>query len=61
VPAANAEGRTAIEDARRRLSGILPDHKLPRRFEVIAELPRTGTGKVQRHKLRQGLSVPARA
>jgi 3-hydroxybenzoate/4-hydroxybenzoate---CoA ligase len=60
VPAANAEGRTAIEDARRRLSRILPNYKLPRRFELIAELPRTGTGKVQRHKLRQELSLPAR-
>jgi acyl-coenzyme A synthetase/AMP-(fatty) acid ligase len=39
----------------------LPDHKRPRRFEAIAELPRTDTGKVQRHKLRQGLSSPARA
>ena len=61
VPAAEAEGRTALEDARRRLARVLPDHKRPRRFEVIAELPRTGTGKVQRHKLREGLSLPARA
>jgi 3-hydroxybenzoate/4-hydroxybenzoate---CoA ligase len=61
VPAANAEGRKALEDARRRLARVLPDHKRPRRFEVIAELPRTDTGKVQRHKLRQGPSLPARA
>ena len=30
-------------------------HKLPRRFEAIADLPRTATGKVQRHKLRDRL------
>ncbi len=60
VPAANAEGRAALEDARRQLARVLPDHKRPRQFEVIAELPRTDTGKVQRHKLRQGLSLSAR-
>jgi benzoate-CoA ligase len=58
VPAAKTEGRTALEDARQRLARVLPDHKLPRRFEVIAELPRTATGKLQRHKLRQELSLP---
>jgi benzoate-CoA ligase len=60
VPAARTEGRAALEDARLRLARVLPHHKLPRRFEVIAELPRTATGKVQRHKLRQGLSSPLR-
>jgi 3-hydroxybenzoate/4-hydroxybenzoate---CoA ligase len=58
VPATKAECREALEDARRRLARVLPDYKLPRRFEVITELPRTATGKVQRHKLRQGLSLP---
>jgi 3-hydroxybenzoate/4-hydroxybenzoate---CoA ligase len=53
VPAAQTDGRVALEDARRRLARVLPEHKRPRRFEVIAELPRTATGKVQRHKLRQ--------
>jgi acyl-coenzyme A synthetase/AMP-(fatty) acid ligase len=60
VPAANAEGQDALADARRRLALALPEHKRPRRFEVIAELPRTATGKVQRHKLRQTLSSPDR-
>jgi acyl-coenzyme A synthetase/AMP-(fatty) acid ligase len=60
VPAANADGRAALEDARQRLARVLPDYKRPRQFEVIAELPRTDTGKIQRHKLRQGLSLAAR-
>jgi benzoate-CoA ligase len=60
VPATKTEGRAALEDARQRLARVLPDHKRPRRFELIAELPRTATGKVQRHKLRQGSSLPAR-
>lgn len=58
VPAAKTGSREAIEDARQRLARVLPSYNLPRRFEVIAELPRTATGKVQRHKLRQGLSLP---
>jgi acyl-coenzyme A synthetase/AMP-(fatty) acid ligase len=31
----------------------LPRYKQPRRFEVVAALPRTATGKIQRHKLRE--------
>jgi benzoate-CoA ligase len=60
VPAADVEGRVALDDARQRLARVLPDHKRPRRFELIAGLPRTDTGKVQRHKLRHGLSAPTR-
>ena len=41
--------------ARERLSQALPRYKQPRRFEVVADLPRTATGKVQRHKLRERL------
>ena len=43
---------SAIMAARERLSEALPKYKRPRRFEVVADLPRTATGKVQRHKLR---------
>jgi acyl-coenzyme A synthetase/AMP-(fatty) acid ligase len=60
VPAAKTEGRAALEAARQQLARILPEHKRPRRFELVAELPRTATGKVQRHKLRQGSSLSAR-
>ena len=34
------------------LSKALPRYKQPRRFEVVADLPRTATGKIQHRKLR---------
>jgi acyl-coenzyme A synthetase/AMP-(fatty) acid ligase len=34
---------------------VLPRFKQPRRFEAVADLPRTATGKIQRHKLRERL------
>ena len=52
VPAAGADHAAVIADARKRLSEVLPGYKRPRRFEVVDSLPRTATGKVQRHKLR---------
>jgi acyl-coenzyme A synthetase/AMP-(fatty) acid ligase len=52
VPMPNADGDAATTAARERLAQVLPPHKLPRRFEAVADLPRTATGKVQRHKLR---------
>ncbi len=39
--------------ARERLAQALPRYKQPRRFEMVADLPRTATGKIQRHKLRE--------
>jgi benzoate-CoA ligase len=53
VHAPGADGGEAIEAARQRLAEVLPRYKQPRRFEAIAELPRTATGKVRRHKLRE--------
>jgi benzoate-CoA ligase len=50
-----ADGKAAVAAARERLSQVLPHYKLPRRFEVVADLPRTATGKVQRHRLRERL------
>jgi benzoate-CoA ligase len=55
VPAPGADGATAIAAARERLSQALPRFKQPRRFEAVPDLPRTATGKVQRHKLRERL------
>jgi benzoate-CoA ligase len=55
VPAAGDGGTAAVDAARERLSQALPRFKQPRRFETIADLPRTATGKVQRHKLRDRL------
>ena len=53
VPAAGADGAAAVDAARERLAQALPRYKQPRRFEVVADLPRTATGKIQRHKLRE--------
>jgi benzoate-CoA ligase len=55
VLAPGANGDAAIAAARERLSQVLPPYKLPRRFDIVADLPRTATGKVQRHKLRDRL------
>jgi benzoate-CoA ligase len=55
VPAPGAQAAHAIIAARERLSKVLPRYKQPRRFEAITDLPRTATGKVQRHKLRERL------
>jgi benzoate-CoA ligase len=53
VPATPADASAALMDARDHLGKALPPHKRPRRFEIVADLPRTATGKVQRHKLRK--------
>jgi len=53
VPASGADHAAVAGAARACLSQALPRYKQPRRFEVIAALPRTATGKVQRHKLRE--------
>ena len=55
VPAPSADAPAAMKAARERLSQTLPRYKQPRRFETIKDLPRTATGKVQRHKLRERL------
>lgn len=52
VAAPGTNKDAAIMAARERLADALPKYKRPRRFEVVADLPRTATGKVQRHKLR---------
>ena len=53
VPAPGADGSAAVAAARERLSWALPPYKRPRRFEIVYDLPRTATGKVQRNKLRE--------
>jgi acyl-coenzyme A synthetase/AMP-(fatty) acid ligase len=55
VPAPGTDGSVAVKAARERLSQVLPGYKQPRRFETVADLPRTATGKIQRHKLREQL------
>jgi 3-hydroxybenzoate/4-hydroxybenzoate---CoA ligase len=55
VVPSSSDGEAALNDARAHLKRVLPDHRRPRQFRLIAELPRTATGKVQRHKLRATL------
>jgi benzoate-CoA ligase len=52
VPADPTESEAALAAARAQLGRMLPPFKRPRRFLAVSELPRTATGKVQRHKLR---------
>jgi benzoate-CoA ligase len=47
-----------IEDIRQHVLGRLAAYKCPQVFEVVTELPKTATGKIQRYKLRQSASSP---
>jgi len=53
-----------IEEIRQHVLGRLAAYKCPQIFEVVTELPKTATGKIQRYKLRQSASsttgVPAK-
>lgn len=40
-------------------SARLAAHKIPRVFEIVAEFPRTATGKLKRYLLRSGAASPA--
>jgi benzoate-CoA ligase len=55
VATSSADGEVAVAAARERLAHRLPAFKLPRHYALAAELPRTATGKIQRHKLRAAL------
>ena len=52
VATAGTDGDAAIAAAHEQLARNLPAFKLPHRYALVAELPRTATGKIQRHKLR---------
>jgi 3-hydroxybenzoate/4-hydroxybenzoate---CoA ligase len=56
APVSGADDEATLAEARERLSRSLPRSKLPRRYVIVSELPRTATGKIQRHKLRIGMS-----
>jgi benzoate-CoA ligase len=58
VPADGADPETAIAAAREQMA-LLPSWKRPRRFAAAAVLPRTPTGKMQRHRLRQDAASAA--
>jgi benzoate-CoA ligase family protein len=59
-----AAGADAVQLARElgeRLAREVPAHARPREVRVVAELPRTATGKLQRHRLRDQVAVDWRA
>jgi benzoate-CoA ligase len=45
-----------IEEIRQHVVGRLAAYKCPQEFQVVPELPKTATGKIQRYKLRQSAS-----
>lgn len=46
-----------LEEIRQHVLGKLAAYKCPQTFEVVRELPKTATGKIQRYKLRQSISA----
>jgi len=48
APGQTADPATLIDWCRDRLAG----YKRPKRYEIVTELPKTATGKIQRYKLR---------
>jgi acyl-coenzyme A synthetase/AMP-(fatty) acid ligase len=49
-----------IEEIRQHVLGKLAAYKCPQAFEIVTELPKTATGKIQRYKLRQSASATIR-
>jgi 3-hydroxybenzoate/4-hydroxybenzoate---CoA ligase len=60
VATSSADGEAALAAAREQLARTLPAFKLPRQYALVAELPRTATGKIQRHKLRAEMQHTSR-
>ena len=50
---------TTIDDLRELCAGALADYKVPRRIEVVDELPRNATGKVLKARLQDQLAASA--
>lgn len=48
-----------LEEIRQHVLSKLSAYKCPQTFEVVADLPKTATGKIQRYKLRQSASASA--
>jgi benzoate-CoA ligase len=46
-----------LEEIRQHVLGKLAAYKCPQTFEVVTELPKTATGKIQRYKLRESASA----
>ena len=58
---ANADRASLAAELAERLAREAPAHARPREVRVVAELPRTATGKLQRHRLREQVAVDGRA
>ena len=56
VPAPDADAQAVLAAVREQLAQSLPPFKLPRQYALLAELPRTATGKIRRHVLRDEAS-----
>jgi acyl-coenzyme A synthetase/AMP-(fatty) acid ligase len=54
--AAGADAARLAAELGERLAREVPAHARPREVRVVAELPRTATGKLQRHRLRELLT-----
>ncbi len=48
------KGRPTAEELTEFCRDQLADFKLPRRFEYVESIPKTGSGKINRHRLQQG-------
>ena len=60
VATSSADAEAALAAAREQLARKLPAFKIPRQYTLAADLPRTDTGKIQRHKLRAELQRRSR-
>jgi acyl-coenzyme A synthetase/AMP-(fatty) acid ligase len=54
---AGADAAALAAELRERLAHEAPAHARPREILVVPELPRTATGKLQRHRLRDHLAA----
>ena len=54
---AGADAAALAAELRERLAREAPAHARPREIIVVPELPRTATGKLQRHRLRDHLAA----
>jgi acyl-coenzyme A synthetase/AMP-(fatty) acid ligase len=48
-----------VEEIRQHVLARLAAYKCPQTFEIVQELPKTATGKIQRYKLRQSVAGAA--
>ena len=48
-------GALDLDDVRSFLAGHVAAYKLPAELHVIEQIPRTGSGKIKRHELRERL------